>query len=96
MRYLLAAALFTCGFSVSSAQAPAPENGKGPAFSAKSPVPSYFSPEKNLGRHYLYADGGFHADWYVGYNNCWIIKLPPVPTGGYAKAFIGAKLAAPR
>ncbi|MDP3613268.1 MAG: hypothetical protein Q8R98_15535, partial [Rubrivivax sp.] len=58
---------------------------KGPAFSAKSPVPAYFSPERNLGRHYLYADGGFHADWYVGYNNCWIIKLPPVPTGGFAK-----------
>jgi len=92
MRYLLAAALLACCLDVSRAQAPSSDGGKGPAFSAKSPVPAYFSPERNLGRHYLYADGGFHADWYVGYNNCWIIKLPPVPTGGYAKAFIGAKL----
>ena len=90
MRYPLAAVLLAFCCAASLAQAPAP--GAAPAFSAKSPVPAYFSPEKNLGRHYLYADGGFHADWYVGYNNCWIIKLPPVPTGGFAKAFIGAKL----
>ncbi len=70
----------------------APEAEKGPAFAAKSPVPAYFAPEANLGKFYMYADGGFHADWYVGYNNCWVIKLPPIPTGGYAKAFIGAKL----
>lgn len=75
-----------------AASAGAQEGDKGTAFSAKSPVPVYFAPEKNLGRYYLYADGGFHADWYVGYNNCWIVKIPPVPTGGYAKAFVGAKL----
>ncbi len=92
MRYLLASALLACSFSAARAQAPSQEAGKGPVFSARSPVPAYFSPEKNLGRHYLYADGGFHADWYVGYNNCWIIKLPPVPTGGFSKAFLGAKL----
>ncbi|MEK7721938.1 MAG: hypothetical protein AAB359_06070 [Elusimicrobiota bacterium] len=91
-RYLLAAALLACWRPGARAQASSPDGGKGPAFSARSPVPAYFSPEKNLGRHYLYADGGFHADWYVGYNNCWIIKLPPVPTGDYARAFIGAKL----
>ncbi|MDD5209030.1 MAG: hypothetical protein PHV36_06570 [Elusimicrobiales bacterium] len=92
MRYQLASALLALAFSAARAQAPASEPGKGPVFSARSPVPAYFSPEKNLGRHYLYADGGFHADWYVGYNNCWIIKLPPVPTGGFSKAFLGAKL----
>jgi len=92
MRNLLAAALFACCCAGARAQPPSSDGGKGPAFSAKSPVPVYFSPEKNMGRHYLYADGGFHADWYVGYNNCWIIKLPPVPTAGYAKAFVGAKL----
>jgi len=88
MRYFLAAALLA---ATAPAGAQAPDGGK-PAFSAKSPVPAYFAPERNLNRYYLYADGGFHADWYVGYNNCWVIKLPPVPTGGYAKAFIGAKL----
>jgi len=92
MRYFLAAALVAAGISGVRAQVPAADGGKGPAFSAKSPVPAYFAAEKNLGKYYLYADGGFHADWYVGYNNCWVIKLPPIPTGGYAKAYLGAKL----
>lgn len=91
MRYFLSAALLAAGLSGARAQAPA-DADKGHSFSAKSPVPAYFALDKNLGKYYLYADGGFHADWYVGYNNCWVVKLPPVPTGGYAKAFIGAKL----
>lgn len=85
---LLAAGLLAAAAAPAGAQAP---DGK-PAFAARSPVPSYFAPEPNLGRYYLYADGGFHADWYVGYNNCWIVKLPPIPTGGFAKAYVGAKL----
>jgi len=28
----------------------------------------------------------------VGYNSCWIVQLPPIAQGQYAKAFIGAKL----
>jgi len=92
MRYLLTAALLALSCAGARAQTTPSDGGKGPAYSAKSPVPVYFSPEKNMGRHYLYADGGFNADWYVGYNNCWIIKLPPIPTGGYAKAYLGAKL----
>jgi len=93
MRYFLMAALLGGGFLRAGAQAPATtEAGKSSAFSIKSPVPSYYAAERNLGKYYLYADGGFHADWYVGYNNCWIVKLPPVPTGNYAKAFVGAKL----
>lgn len=91
MRNILAAALLaTCGGAAGAQQADA---GRAPAFSASAAfVPSYVAPEKNLGRYYLYADGGFHADWYVGYNNCWIVKLPPSATGGYARAFVGAKL----
>ncbi len=85
----LAAALLAALNAAAGAQEP----GRGPAFSAGSAfVPAYFAPEPDLGRYYRYADGGFHADWYVGYNNCWVVKLPPIPTGGYAKAFIGAKL----
>ncbi|MCM2266674.1 MAG: hypothetical protein NDI60_02745 [Elusimicrobiales bacterium] len=87
MRHLIAAALLAA--APAAAQ---PEGEKGPAFAAKSPVPAYFAAEKNLAKYYLYGDGGFHADWYVGYNNCWVVKLPPVPAGSYAKAFIGAKL----
>jgi len=92
MRHFIAALLLAALPAAARAQAAAQPDDKGPAFAAKSPVPAYFAPENNLGKYYLYADGGFHADWYVGYNNCWIVKLPPVPTGSYAKAFIGAKL----
>jgi hypothetical protein len=92
MRYLAAFALLAALAAAGAAQQAPAEGDKGPAFAAKSPVPAYFAPERNLGKYYLYADGGFHADWYVGYNNCWIVKLPPVPAGGYAKAFLGAKL----
>jgi hypothetical protein len=75
--------------------APAPaqqDPARAPAFAAKSPVPSYHAAVNNLGKYYLYADGGFHADWYVGYNNGWIVKLPPANLTGYTRAFIGAKL----
>ena len=97
MRYLLSAALLAAVPLAALAQAPAAapataEAEKPGAYSAKSPAPVYFAPERNLGKYYLYADGGFHADWYVGYNNCWIVKLPPVPSAGYARAYIGAKL----
>ena len=71
-----------------AAEAPA----EAPSFLAKSPVPTYLAAEKNLGRFYLYADGGFHADWYIGYNNCWIVKLPPAASLNYSKAYLGAKI----
>lgn len=73
----------------------APARGQAPAEGApqpRSPVPSYVAAERNLSKYYLYADGGFNADWYVGYNNCWVVKLPPAASGAYEKAFIGAKL----
>jgi len=75
-----------------SPRAGAQEPAEPAAFSVKSPVPVYLAAEKNMGRYYLYADGGFHADWYIGYNNCWIVKLPPAVSLNYAKAFIGAKI----
>jgi hypothetical protein len=68
------------------------EGDKGTPYAARSPVPGYFALSRDLSQFYMYANGGFNADWYVGYNNSWIIKLPPIPTGIYAKAFIGAKL----
>jgi hypothetical protein len=55
-------------------------------------VPDYISPVRDMSKFYLYGNGGFHADWYVGYNNAWIIKLPPIIADDYAKAFIGAKI----
>ena len=92
---LLSLLLPMAGFAADPAAptgAGAPEADKPPAYTAKSPVPSYFALTRDVSRFYLYASGGFSADWYVGYNNSWIVKLPPVPTGTYARAYIGAKL----
>ena len=77
-------------FALLSSSADAQE-GKG-VFSASSPTPAYIAAENNLSKFFLYADGGFHADWYVGYNNCWIVSFPGIDTSKYEKAYIGAKL----
>jgi len=82
--------LFLCG--ALSAPPGGAQVEKPAAFASKSPVPAYFPLVRDMSRFYMYANGGFHADWYVGYNNSWIIKLPPIPAGLYAKAYIGAKL----
>jgi len=55
-------------------------------------VPSYVSLADNVGKFFMYADGGYSADWYVGYNNCWTVKLPGIKKQGVRKAYIGAKL----
>jgi hypothetical protein len=54
-----------------------------PVFVATVPNPHDYS---------LFANNGWDGNWYVGYNTCWIKKLPPVPAGKYARAYIGAKL----
>lgn len=58
----------------------------------KYPPIKYVFHLKDINEYYLYANGGFHADWYVGYNNSWIVKLPPIDKTGYSKAYIGVKL----
>lgn len=55
-------------------------------------TPAYLSNSPDLNAYYMYADGGMDANWFVGYSNCWIVKLPPAPVGRFSKAFIGAKL----
>ncbi len=60
--------------------------------SSGPPFPVYLSLVPDLNQYYLYADGGWDGHWYVGYNSCWIVKLPPLPPGTYSKVFIGAKL----
>jgi hypothetical protein len=64
---------------------PVPTDGEArlPVFLAELPNPNDFV---------LFANGGWDGNWYVGYNTCWISKLPPAPPGPYARAFIGAKL----
>jgi len=54
-----------------------------PVFVAQIPNPNDYS---------LFANGGWDGNWYVGYNNGWIKKLPLIPPGNYARAYIGAKL----
>jgi hypothetical protein len=54
-----------------------------PVFVAQIPNPNDYS---------LFANAGWDGNWYVGYNNGWIKKLPPIPKGQYARAYVGAKL----
>lgn len=39
-----------------------------------------------------FADGGPDGSWYIGFNNAWIVELPPASTNDFARAFIGAKI----
>jgi len=39
-----------------------------------------------------FATSGWDGNWYVGSNNAWIKKLPPIPEIAIAHVFIGAKL----
>ena len=43
-----------------------------PVFVAQTPNPNDYS---------LFANAGWDGNWYVGYNNGWIKKLPPIPQG---------------
>ncbi|MDD4004250.1 MAG: hypothetical protein PHW69_03490 [Elusimicrobiaceae bacterium] len=55
-------------------------------------VPVVYGLAPDLNEFYLYADGGWDGNWYVGYSNCWLIKLPSIAKKGYKKAYIGARL----
>lgn len=60
--------------------------------STSSIVPTIVSLAPSVHEYERFADGGPDANWYVGFNNAWIVKLPPAPAGEFAHAFIGAKL----
>jgi hypothetical protein len=57
-----------------------------------TPSAEYIALEPDINQYYQYANGGWDGNWYVGHNSCWIVKLPPISTRNYKKAFIGAKL----
>ena len=65
-------------FCIPQLNAAAPDN---PVIVEQVPNPNDYS---------LFANGGWDGNWYVGYNNGWIKKLPPIPTGRYAHAYLGA------
>lgn len=54
--------------------------------------PRYLSLAPNIHEFGRFADGGSDSNWYIGFNNAWIVKLPPAPQGQWARAFIGAKM----
>lgn len=69
------------------AQQPAP-----PAISTSAALPAYISLSPSINEFGRFADGGSDANWYVGFNNAWIVKLSPAPLGEFSRAFIGAKI----
>ena len=67
-------------------------DGLPPTLSTSSIVPTIVSLSPNPHDYNRFADGGPDANWYVGFNNAWIVKLPSAPAGGFERSFIGAKL----
>ncbi len=60
--------------------------------STSSILPTYIALAPNINDFGKFADGGDDANWYIGFNNSWIIKLPPAPIGEFGRSFIGAKI----
>ncbi|MDX6768254.1 MAG: hypothetical protein SF051_01870 [Elusimicrobiota bacterium] len=67
-------------------------DGLPPALSTSPIVPTILTLAPTVHDYGRFADGGPDDNWYVGFNNAWIVKLPPAPRGEFARAFIGAKL----
>jgi hypothetical protein len=67
-------------------------DGLSPTLSTSTIVPTIVTLSANPHDYNRFADGGPDANWYVGFNNAWIVKLPPAPAGGFERAFIGAKI----
>lgn len=67
-------------------------DGLAPVLSTSAIVPTIVTVAPSLHDYERFADGGPDANWYIGFNNAWIVKLPPAPAGEFARAFIGAKL----
>lgn len=79
------------GALLGTAHAAGPD-GLAPSLSTSVVVPSIITLAPTLHDYTRFADGGPDANWYVGFNNAWIVKLPPGPAGEFQRAFIGAKI----
>lgn len=64
----------------------------GDSYEDYAAFPSYVSLAETIHDFGRFADGGADSNWYIGFNNAWIVKLPPAPPGEYQRAFIGAKI----
>lgn len=67
-------------------------DGLPPSLSTSVIVPSVVTLAPTVHGYNRFADGGPDANWYIGFNNAWIVKLPPAPAGEFSRAFIGAKI----
>src|SRR5438552_1865059 len=63
-----------------------------PLVAQTSDYPVFVAQIPNPNDYVLFANSGWDGNWYVGYNNGWVKKLPAVPNGNYARAYLGAKL----
>jgi hypothetical protein len=63
-----------------------------PTVSTSSTLPSYLALWPNINDFNRFANGGSDGNWYIGYNNAWIVELPPAPMGEFPRTFIGAKI----
>lgn len=79
-------------FILTAALTAAAADGLPASLSTSSIVPTIVTIAPSLHEYGRFADGGPDANWYVGFNNAWIVKLPPAPIGDFTHAFIGAKL----
>lgn len=70
----------------------AARDGLPPSLSTSPIVPTFVTLAPTIHDYGRFADGGPDDNWYVGFNNAWIVKLPPAPRGEFARAFIGAKV----
>lgn len=79
-------------FLIAFAFTAAAQDGLQIGLSTSAIVPSIVTLAPSLHDYERFADGGPDANWYIGFNNAWIVKLPPAPAGEFAHAYIGAKL----
>jgi len=77
--------LISCNLAAASAQ------DQGGA-STTTILPLYISLSPNVNDFNRFASGGPDSNWYIGFNNAWIVKLPAAPMGEYTHAYIGAKI----
>ncbi|OGS05359.1 MAG: hypothetical protein A3G41_06695 [Elusimicrobia bacterium RIFCSPLOWO2_12_FULL_59_9] len=54
--------------------------------------PFFHALQSNPNNFGVFADGGWDGNWYIGFDACWIVRLPPVPKSDYVNAYVGAKL----
>lgn len=70
----------------------APEQTPPVVISTAATLPTFVALAPNINEFGRFADSGPDAGWYIGFNNAWIVQIPPAPLGDYMRTFIGAKI----